>query len=319
MKSFQYVTPQSTTSAVQLARDKGRFIAGGIDVLGEMKEYISQPKILVNIKELPETKNVTPTDLGWTIGANVTISDLVNHADFAKKLPGLHQAARHIGSLQIRNVATVAGNLAQHSRCWYYRQRDVTCLKKGGDLCYARDGENKYHSLFSGCGCISPAVSNLGIAFSALRAIAVVQRGTKTARMSMPELYESAWSDPKAHHSLSSTDLILNVEVPNYFNKSAYLQVSEKSEFDWALVSCSAALKLDGSEIQDGEIFLGAIAPVPFTSKAANALLKGKRLNEELATKIADTILGGAQPLADNAYKVPIAHALIRRTLLSLL
>jgi xanthine dehydrogenase YagS FAD-binding subunit len=319
MKSFQYVTPQSTSSAIQLAQDKGRFIAGGIDVLGELKEYISQPKILVNIKQLPETKDISSTSSGWTIGANVTISDLVNNADFLNRLPGLHQAARHIGSLQIRNVATVGGNLAQHSRCWYYRQRDITCLKKGGDLCYAQDGENKYHSLFSGCACISPAVSNLSIVFSALRAIAVVQRDNKTARLSIPEVYDAAWSNPQAHHSLSSTDLILKIEVPNYFNKSAYLQVSEKSEFDWALVSCSAALKMDGSEIQDGEIFLGAVAPIPFASKAANALLKGKQLNEELATKIADTIMAGAQPLAHNAYKVPIAHTLIRRTLLSFL
>jgi xanthine dehydrogenase YagS FAD-binding subunit len=319
MKSFQYVTPQSTSSAIQLARDKGRFIAGGIDVLGEMKEYISQPKTLVNIKDLAETKDLGESNGGWTIGANVTISDLVNHTDFAKKLPGLHQAARNIGSLQIRNVATVGGNLAQHSRCWYYRQRDITCLKRGGDLCYARDGENKYHALFSGCGCISPVVSNLSIALSALRAIAVVQRDAKTARLSIPEVYDAAWSNPKAHHSLSSTDLILKIEVPNYFNRSAYLQMSEKSDFDWALVSCAAALKIDGSEIQDGEIFLGAVAPIPFTSKAANALLKGKQLNEELATKVADTMLAGAQPFADNAYKVPVAHALIRRTLLSLL
>ena len=165
MNPFQYVNPRTADSAVAEVADKGRFLAGGIDVLGEMKEYIAQPRRLVNVKELPGTRDIA-RGKEWTIGANVTIAELEHDDELKRVFPGLQQAAAEVGSPQIRNVATVGGNLAQHSRCWYYRHRDIRCLKKGGDTCYAREGENKYHSLFSGNPCISPVVSNLAIALA---------------------------------------------------------------------------------------------------------------------------------------------------------
>src|SRR4029077_5118916 len=160
--------------------------------------------------------------------------------------PGLQQAAAEVGSRQIRNVATVGGNLAQHSRCWYFRHRDTLCLKKGGSTCFARDGENKYHSLFTGNPCISPVVSNLSVVLAALDATVVVLRDGKETRLSIAELYAKAWDNPTAHHSLNPGDLILKVEVPVANRRSAYQQVSEKAMFDWALVSCAAAAKVDG-------------------------------------------------------------------------
>lgn len=315
MNPFQYVSPRTVESAVSLAADRGRFLAGGIDVLGEMKEYIASPPVLVNVKELPATRDITPGKGSWTIGANVTISEIEQHAELKRVFPGLQQAAAEVGSPQIRNVATVGGNLAQHSRCWYYRHRDIRCLKKGGDTCYAQDGENKYHSLFSGNPCISPVVSNLAIALAALDAKVVVRRGKEEVALTIPELYAKAWENPAAHHSLGSTDLILRVQVPDNGRRSAYLQISEKASFDWALVSCAAAAKVVGKKLGKVRVVLGAVAPIPYQVQAAHEFLDGKELSDDVATRASGIILKDAGPLAHNGYKVPIAQALIRRTL----
>lgn len=133
MKAFQYVTATSPASARELVGEKGRYLAGGMDLLSEMKEYIAEPNVLVNIKALPGLDKIEPGEKAWTIGANVTVAALEDHPELKRVFPGLQQAAAEVGSRQIRNLGTVGGNLAQHSRCWYYRHRDIPCLKKGGE------------------------------------------------------------------------------------------------------------------------------------------------------------------------------------------
>lgn len=318
MRAFQYATATSPENARELLGHNGRYLAGGIDLLAEMKEYIAQPAILVNVKSLPGLGQIEPGEKLWTIGANVTVAQLEDHSDLKKTFPGLQQAAAEVGSQQIRNVATVGGNLAQHSRCWYYRHRDVLCLKKGGDTCYARHGENKYHSLFTGNPCISPVVSNLAIALAALDATVIVQRAAQPVRMSIAEFYARAWDNPTAHHSLEPGDLVLKVEVPVQQRRSTYLQVSEKSAFDWALVSCAAAAKVHEGRLSQARVVLGAVGNVPHEVKAANDFLEGKTLDDTVADKAADLILEKAQAHSENGYKIPIARTLIHRTLMQL-
>jgi len=318
MNSFQYVTATSPTSARELVGTDGRYLAGGMDLLSEMKEYIAQPKVLVNIKSLPALNKIQSGAKAWTIGANVTIAELEDHADLKKTFPGIQQAAADVGSRQIRNFGTVGGNLAQKSRCWYYRHRDVHCLKKGGDMCYARHGDNRYHSLFSGNTCISPVVSNLAIAFGALNAMVIVQKGSKEQKMTIDELYHEAWRDPEAHNSLEPGDLILRVEVPVQQNRSAYLAMSSRSEFDWALVSCAAAAKVEGNKLSQARVVMGAVSNIPYQVEAANTFLEGKSLDETTTAKVADLILEKAHVQPFNGYKIPIARALIHRTLMKL-
>jgi len=319
MKTFQYATATSPESARELMGQNGRYLAGGIDLLAEMKEYIAQPKVLVNIKSLPGLNKIEPGEQLWNIGANVTVAELENDQQLKRTFPGLQQAAAEVGSQQIRNVATVGGNLAQHSRCWYYRHRDTLCLKKGGDLCYARHGENKYHSLFTGNTCISPVVSNLAIVLAALDAKVVVQRQDKPIPMTIAELYARAWENPTAHHSLEPGDLILRIELPVQQRRSAYLQVSEKSMFDWALVSCAAAARVEGGKLSQARVVLGAVSNVPHQVQAANELLEGKALDAGLAEQAAGILLEKAEAHSGNGYKIPIARTLVRRTLLQLI
>jgi len=318
MKAFEYATAHSTDSARQLVADKGAYLAGGNDLLGLLKEYLVSPNILVNIKSLPGLDKIERGGKIWTIGSLVTVAQIEDDAEVKKVFPGLHEAASEVASQQIRNVATVGGNLAQHSRCWYFRHRDTVCLKKNGDLCYARNGENRYHSLFTGNPCISPVVSSLATIFTSLDATAIVLRDGKETRMSMAELYQRAWENPLAHNSLNNGDLILRVEIPTTRSRSAYMQISDKHAFDWALVSCAAAAEVVDGKLKSPRVALGSISPVPHQVEAANSFLDGKVLDDATATQAADLILKDAKPLEHNAYKMPMAHALIRRTLLKL-
>jgi xanthine dehydrogenase YagS FAD-binding subunit len=318
MKAFQYATAHSTDSARELVAGNGVYLAGGNDLLGLLKEYLVGPDTLVNIKSLPGLNKIEPGDKSWTIGALVTVAQIENDPDIKNAFPGLHEAASEVASQQIRNVATVGGNLAQHSRCWYFRHRDTVCLKKHGDLCYARNGENRYHSLFTGNTCISPVVSSLATTFAALDATAIVLRDGKETPMNMAELYARAWENPLAHNSLNPADLILRVEIPTARRRSAYLQVSDKHAFDWALVSCAAAADASGDTLKSPRVALGSISPVPHQVEAANQFLDGKVLDEATAAQAADLILKDAKPLEHNGYKIPMARALICRTLLKL-
>jgi xanthine dehydrogenase YagS FAD-binding subunit len=184
MNPFQYVTASSPDEAASLIGKNGRYLGGGIDLLDEMKGYIVEPDVLVNVTEVvlpdslqlvPVWRKITAPDLQLNLNSTsnsqeppepvriasfCTVSELAADERVKKLLPGVVEAANEIGSPQIRNVATLAGNLLQHSRCWYYRQPDIVCLKRGGDMCHAQNGENKYHSLFTGCSCISPSGSD---------------------------------------------------------------------------------------------------------------------------------------------------------------
>jgi xanthine dehydrogenase YagS FAD-binding subunit len=313
MNNFEYAKARSIDGAIQLSTPESRFLAGGIDLLGEMKEYITSPKRVIDLKSIPDLDRIDTSAGMWKIGANVTIAEIAKDQRVIATLPGLAEAASEVGSPQIRNVATLGGNLAQHSRCWYYRHRDLRCLKRGGNTCYAREGENKYHSLFSGNPCISPVVSNLAVILAALNARVNVRRGDKEVTLRMEELYSDAWTNPLAHNSLLPGDLIVHLEVPTQKNRSTYLQVSEKGDFDWALVSCAAAGQKTGDQWTDVAVFLGAVAPIPY--RVESPLLESGELSREAIESIAGSVISKATPLAHNGYKVPIAQALVRRAL----
>ena len=318
MKPFQYATPTSAERAVDFAGDGGMFFAGGIDVLGELKDGIAEPEMLVNVKAIPGMDEVSVASDALRLGANVRLIELIEHEEIGRRLPGIAEAAREVASPQIRNVATVGGNLAQHSRCWYYRHPDIECLKNGGSTCYARDGQNRHHSLFSGNPCISPVVSNLGVVLTALEAEAHIWRPDEPQAMTMPELYQMAWVNPMAHNSLLPRDLIVDVMVPTTKNRSTYLQISEKSAFDWALVSCAAAARVTGNTLHEPRVVLGVVAPVPYQKEEVNRLLDGQELTPELADRAAEALLADAEPQEDNAYKIPLSKALVKRALMQL-
>jgi xanthine dehydrogenase YagS FAD-binding subunit len=320
MNPFQFITVTTPKDASEAIGHKGRYLGGGIDLLAEMKDYIASPEILVALRD-PVPGQTHPAmvlpDGSLILNSAMTMAEIANDPDVKSRCPGLAEAAGEVGSPQIRNVATLAGNLLQHSRCWYYRQPDLVCLKRGGTTCYAREGENKYLALYSGCACISPIVSNTAIALAALDAqVTFLNRDGEP--ISIPHLYHEAWTNPHAHHSTKPGDFLISIQIPSTRPHSAYRQISERREFDWALVSCAAAASVTGGVVRNARVALGAISPVPHMVESAHKFLEGKPLTDDTASHAADLILKDAKPFSQNGYKVPLAHTLIRRTLLAL-
>ena len=277
MKAFEYARRNPPRVPPTLLGRNGRYIAGGIDILGEIKDQLSRSKAAGEHQVAAGFARDQAGPQCWSIGANVTVAELAAHAECGRSFPGMAEAAAEVGSPQIRNVATLGGNLAQHSRCWYYRHPDVRCLKEGGSTCYAREGENKFHSLFTGNPCISPMPSNLAIALMALEATAHVQRAGKVVTMSMRDLYRKGVVE-SARAIIRSTpaDLILHVEVPVRQTRSAYLQMARStiSTGPWSVAPRRRAL--NGKKLTGARVVLGQVAPVPYRSDDADKFLEGK-------------------------------------------
>ncbi len=316
MKNFQYIKAASAERASKLAGENSRFYGGGVDLIGEMKDYLASPDQVIDVSDLD--RQITDKDDHWLIGGAARLCEIERHEGLGQSLPGLVQATGEVGSPQIRNVATVGGNLAQHSRCWYYRHPDVKCLKNGGSRCYASEGINKFHSIFYEGSCISPVVSNLAIALSALDATVQVMHREQVRDIDMATLYAMADINPRAHNSLDPGDLIVSVKVPKTRRQSVYLQVSEKACFDWALVSCAAAANIESGVVRDLRLHLGVVSPIPYTDTDALSYLEGKQLTTDTANETAQRIMKKAVPFEHNGYKVPMAATLIRRTLMAL-
>ncbi|VGO17366.1 Putative xanthine dehydrogenase YagS FAD-binding subunit [Pontiella desulfatans] len=316
MNNFEYIKAQTAESACAAADRDTRFHGGGIDLLGEMKDYIDSPKRVIDVSGLD--RSISDEGAHWKLGGAVRLVDIENHAGLKQSIPGLVQAAEHVGSPQIRNLATIGGNLAQHSRCWYYRHPDVKCLKNGGSQCYARSGINKFHSIFAEGACISPVVSNLGVALSALDATVQVMRKGQVRELTMEAFYEDADLNPRAHNSLKPDELVVSVTVPKQRTCSSYVQISEKETFDWALVSCAVAANLENNVLSHVRLYFGVVSPVPYTHARAVKQLEGMRLTQSGVEEVAAALLEGAQTSEHNRYKVPLAKTMAKRAIIAL-
>lgn len=270
---------------------------------------------IVPLPSAPET-GAAPA---WSVGARATLAALAEHPEIRRVFPALAQAAASAAHSPARRLATVGGNLSQPSRCRYFRSRQVRCRKKGGRVCYARTGENQYHALFTGGVCVSPCGSNLAVALAALDARIVVLSGRHSRTLTVAQLYADAWNAPTLHNSLRPGDLLLRILIPVVPGaRSTYLQVSERIDFDRALVSCAASARVDGNRLAGVRIALGAVAPVPWQVEEAHRFLEGRPIDAAVAEQAAGIVLRGAAPLSANGYKVAIARALVRRSVQAL-
>jgi xanthine dehydrogenase YagS FAD-binding subunit len=231
----------------------------------------------------------------------------------------LADAAGHAATPQIRNVATLGGNLVQRPRCWYFRNDQFHCFKKGGNKCFAQEGENEYHAIFGNRICAIVHPSATGAALMALGARLEITG--KKGKRDLP--VENFWVTPEQDISrenvLAPDEMITAVHIPAPAAnaRSAYMKLGEKESFDWPLSEVAVVIEQNGGNVSRAAIILGAAAPVPLRARAAEAALTGKPLNEQTATAAATAAMQGATPLANNAYKVPIFATMIRRTILA--
>ena len=319
MKAFAYVNAANEKEALAaLGPDRGRILplAGGMDLLALMKDYIAQPDRVVNVKNLDRTIARTK-DGGLRIGAAVTLADLVAHADAAKMYPALVQAAAEVGTPQIRNAGTVGGNVNQRPRCWYFRNEEFHCLKKGGARCFAVDGENQYHAIFGDGPCHIVHPSSLAVPAIALDARFRLVGPAGEREVAAAEYYQMPDRNLFGETVLAPNELLTHVVLPAPGAvRSATYEVRFKQSHDWPLAMASVALSMDGQTIRGARVVLGAVAPVPWRSAAAEAALAGKRMTEEAAMAAADAAVTGAKPMSGNAYKVQIARTAVKRAIL---
>jgi xanthine dehydrogenase YagS FAD-binding subunit len=296
-------------------------MGGGQDLLGVMKDYIRPVDRVVDLKRIAALKGISyDAKKGLRIGALVTLSEIEQHPIARRQFPAIAEAARSIGSPQIRNVGTLGGNLCQRPRCWYFRNEHVRCLKKGGDKCFAApdDAENKYHAILGGGPCHIVHPSDLAPALIALGATVSVTGGTAGPRIvPLAEFFTLPSEGSILHETvLKQGEIVTETVVPvtQFASRSTYIKCRERESFDWALSSVAIALDVSGTTIRDVRIVLGGVAPTPWRAKAAEAALRGKSVTDVVAIEAAaKAATVKAEPLAQNEYKVALTQALVRR------
>ncbi|MEW6736247.1 MAG: xanthine dehydrogenase family protein subunit M [Acidobacteriota bacterium] len=321
MNKFEYVNASSVkTAAAQLGADWSvRVKAGGIDLLDELKEHIIAPNQLVNIRSIPNLDYIKIESKGSLhIGALVTLAKVAANQDIRKRFLALAEAAGGAATPQIRNVATVGGNLCQRPRCWYYRNEEFGCLKKGGELCYAQNGENRFHAIFGNNKCAIVHPSATAVALVALGAQLKIFDGRSERTLDIEKFFITPEENVTRENVLKPNEIITEIIVPALpaGTRSFYLKQKEKQSFDWPLADVAVVLQMAGSTCKQARVVLGAAAPVPWRVSAVERALIGKRVDADLAKQAARLALEGARPLQHNAYKLPLFETLVARTIL---
>jgi len=322
MKKFTYYRPASVKEAVGLLDKKWgpvELLAGGTDLLDLQKEYVAQPDKVVSLGGIKEFAGIQVSGGSAKIGAGTKLADIADNADLRKLLPALTTAAGMVGGPQIRNMGTLGGNLCQRNRCWYFRDEHVNCLLKGGDKCFALDGENQYHAIFTqGCKCVIVNPSTLAPVLIALGATATVAGPSgKDREIELAKFFQAPSSADQREHVLAPNEIVVSVAVPVQQNgKNASYEVRHKQSYDWPLVQAAVAFKLDGDKASGVKVVLGHVAPTPLESSAAAKALEGKAITEESAGAAGEAAAEGATPLSQNAYKVKLIAVAVKRAIL---
>ena len=323
MKQFSIVAPADLEHASRLlAAPNTAALAGGVDVLDLRKQAIAEPATSVNLKALAGLDAIEVKPGGELhIGALVKLHAVATAPILQERFTAISRAAGEAATPQIRNLATVGGNLLQRPRCWYFRNPLVNCLKKGGDRCYSIGGLNRYHAILGGGPSFIVHPSNLAPALIAYGASARITGPAGERVVALEKFFTLPAVDPKRENDLRAGEIITGVIVPPPAPgaRSIYLEVREKQSFDWPLASVAVVLTLsgDGKSVRDVKIVLGAVAPIPWRVPAAEQAVIGAPLDEAHARAAADAALAGAQPMSDNAYKITIAKTIVRRALLA--
>jgi len=318
VKAFAYVDAANETEAVAaLGTRRGRIlpIAGGMDLVALMKDYVAQPERLVNVKRLDRTIEAT-ADGGLRIGAAATLVDLADDAGAGRLYPALVASAAEVGTPQIRHAGTVGGNVAQRPRCWYFRNEEFACLKKGGARCFAVDGENDLHAIFGDGPCHIVHPSSLAVPILAYDGRFRVVGPSGAREVAAADFFQMPDENLMSENVLRPDEIITHVILPAPGNvRSASYEVRFKQSHDWPLAAASVVLSMSGETVAGARVVMGAVAPVPWRAEAAERALAGQRITEATASAAADAAVGGAKPMSGNAYKVRIAHTAVKRAI----
>jgi xanthine dehydrogenase YagS FAD-binding subunit len=319
MKAFEYAAPTTVEDAVKLlGAPNAAALAGGTDLLGRTKDYVTSPDRVVYVKDIKELAGISadPKAGGLTIGAGTRLSDIVHHAGIRESYPALWQATVEVGSVQIRNMSTVGGNLLQRPRCWYYRAGfGLLGMKDGKSL--VRSGDNRYHAIFMTDGdalFVSP--SSLAVALIALGGQAKVRGPQGERTVKVEDLYQVPRRDADGELTVHPGEILTQVTIPAATGKNASYEARQKQAQDWPLVLASVNLTIDNDTVSAARVVIYGVAPIPWRSEAAERAITGQRLTPETAAAAGAAAVQGAAPLSMNAYKVPLTRTVVKRALI---
>jgi xanthine dehydrogenase YagS FAD-binding subunit len=322
MQTFEWVDAKSLEQASELVtastKEKPVLLkAGGLDLMDLMKEGIIKPSRLVNLKTVPGLDQITSADGNVSIGALVTLNTLDKDATIRKMLPALAEACGHAATPQVRNAATIGGNLCQRPRCWYYRH-DHFHMVDGDPIERVKTGENQYHAIFNTDKSPMVQASTPATALIAYDATVWFSHQGKSVGMQLAEFYRPPRMDSATDTNLPPGAVITSVKasIPSANTKSAYTKQTERESYDWPICDVAVVLVMDGQTVKSASIVMGWVAPTPRRATAAEQVLVGKPLTEDLAKQAAKAAVADAKPLSKNAYKVPILEAVVRRTIM---
>ncbi|MER5436736.1 xanthine dehydrogenase family protein subunit M [Streptomyces sp. NPDC002588] len=319
MHPFTYTRVSTTREALNAGRLGGRYIAGGTTLVDLMRETVERPEGLVDISGLPLDEVTVTGRGGLRIGALVSMSEAAAHAKVRTLYPVVSQALELSASAQLRNMATIGGNIMQRTRCTYFRDVTAACNKREpGSGCAAREGFNRMHAILgTSDACVATHPSDVAVAFAALEA-AVHLLGPEGARtLPFADFLLRPGSTPNREQALRKGELITAVEIPALPRplRSGYLKVRDRQSYEFALTSAAVALHIRGGVIQEARVAAGGVGTVPWKLPAVERHLIGERPSESLWTSAAAKAAIGARPLRQNGFKVELLKRTVERQL----
>lgn len=324
MEPFTLIRPRTLdaaqTRALGAPADRV-YKAGGIDLLDLLKEGLSRPSELIDLRSLGDEhgqamRALAAGDGGWSVGALNTLAAISKSA-LPPAYAALKEAAGSAATPSIRNSATLGGNLLQRPRCWYFRHRDLHCLKKGGERCLADGGENKFHAILGGGPCHIVHPSTLAVALVALGAEVEIIGAEGPRRIPVGELFALPRVSPTTENTLGEGEVIRGVTLPAAAagQRSVYEVAKEKQSFDWPLAEVAVAISVEGGALRAARVALGHVAPTPWRAVQVEEALTGQAPSAALFARVAALATQGARSLGDNAYKIPLVQGLVRAAL----
>ena len=323
MNRFDYIRPASVPEAIAAVAEPGSaYLAGGTNLLDLMKGGVTQPQRLVDISRLPGLDRIDwLADGGVRIGAMVRNADLAYDERFARTYPMVAEALLSGASAQLRNAATVGGNLMQRTRCAYFHDLSSACNRRSpGSGCDALDGENRLHAVLGWSEhCIATHPSDFCVPLAALDAVIEVEGANGPREVPFDALHRLPGTTPHQETALSPTELITAIRLPAaaaaYAGNARYLKLRERTSYAFAVVSAAVALEIDAGRIHSARIALGGVAAKPWRAVEAEAALAGVPANGDAFAGVADLALAGARPSGDNAFKIELARRIVVRAL----
>ena len=325
MKAFTNANPRDLHEAVTLlnqTHQQGRsasIVGGGSDLLGMVKEHLVAPDVLVNLKAIRGLDQIETQRGNVKIGGLITLDALSRDQRIRMEYTVLAEAAEKVGTPQIRNAGTLAGNVCQRPWCWYFRN-GFPCLKNGGNICFSASGENQFHAIFGGGPSYIVHPSDTAPALVALDAEFHIAGPSGERVLPASEFFQLPRVDAARENVLAKDDVLVAIQLRAARSgvRSTYHKVLDRESWTHAVVSAAILLEMEQQVCRSARIVLGGVAPIPWRLPKVEAMLVGQRITPELAAQAGEASIEGARPLAKNKYKVPLTKAVVKRTLLSL-